>query len=608
MRRKPTAAAKPKLPEAPVLKSPLWLPSLPRKICPQENRLYRLALVGRLGDVIAGRVGHAEPEQFPRANLPMIETASFSDLGYRRLEPGTTLTTGTIDRLLAYASRHANYEVQTEGDARWIRHRERKSGMLSPLIREVAIVDASTVDRKHALAALETIDRNWEGAGLPHGSLETCISLCCDASDEPAHRVMHFLTSAATLAPQTHLLHVISNVVLPAFFTRYPTGALVVFELDYAIERRFGFCRNLHVFNLHPPFAIDGEDTTPLHNLHAPTSLEQPQMVVKLLSGLTYPWITVVPAVRAGLLLAFVLDPPAEHSQGPFPESWSAKLRSGTDFAKERVKLKDLLCENGTQARHAAAHARHRLNHPPTTAQTLSLLRFTMQRYARTLWHITDPSEHCRPDSQVIQPLVPFEFGLTWDRVLRKGVLAVLGTAEIDRKDDCFELADLLEELWSRRNEKSGQARIFKRFFHRTEAVAMLKECVSGAPVSEWADIVPAVIATYDRLVDAVSASVVIRTRKSDAGVLVQNKALSGDVVEPFEEFTANLMRALRNAHHGYLTANDTSSRPARYLSLVSGTIPDDLSLVAAFWTWCTITAPETVFERQWLGSGPYLA
>jgi hypothetical protein len=307
-------------------------------------------------------------------------------------------------------------------------------------------------------------------------------------------------------------------------------------------------------------------------------------------------------------LFVFVLDPVPGHVAKPFPTSWSDKLRSAAAFAKENVDLKKLLGAGNEDYKDAAKHGRYRLQTRPTSAQTLSLLRYSMKRYARTLWHVTDPAEHCPPGSNTIAPLAPFEFGLTLDRVLRKGVLAVFGSAEIDRKDDCFEVADLVEELWSQRNAQSAATAVFRKLFNRVDAIPLLANCVAGAPEHEWVPLLPAVRAAYDALVGGIKSSVVIRSKVTSDSVLVRNKALSAESAESLETFVANVVRALRNAHHGYLTANDHANRPARYLSLVDGSLPGDVSLLAAFWAWCAIIDPEQFLGRPWVSVGGYLA
>lgn len=538
-----------------------------------------------------------------------IAQVDFSDLGFRLLEPGGDFHPHEVDRMAEVARSRAHYEVERSGDARWIRHRDRKVGAIVPLLREVAAVCATTHDFEAALAALRTRDLAW--GELEHryqASVETCIKLCEPTPGEPPHRLMHFLTSAASLVPRDELVPMLAWHVLPAFFRLFPAGHFVAFEVSYQLEVRLGLCRSLHRFSQYSVSTFTPNDLSPLQKLHAQSSYETPAILVDLLSALTYPWVTTVSAVRTGLLFVFVLDPAPMHTEPFFPSSWSAKLRGAADFAKAPIDLQRALFDNDPDYHRTASLRRHLLNEAPSGSQSLALLRYSIERFSRTLWHSTDVAEHCPPGSNVIAPLASFEFGLTLDRVMRKGVLAVLGSFEADRKDDCFEIADLLEELWSQRNAMPGGTNYFKMLFDRSNALALLGRCIADAPVATWPAIVPAVSDAYDRLVAGISSSVVIGSKVVSNGILVRTKKLDQEVVEPMESFVANVIRALRNAHHGYFTANDPASRPARYLSLVSGHLPEDVSLLASFWVWAAVTNPEAMFDRPWMPVGGFEA
>lgn len=538
-----------------------------------------------------------------------IAQVDFSDLGFRRLVPGGAFRLHEADRLAEFARLRAHYEVERAGDARWIRHRDRKTGPIVPLLREIAAVSATTHNLEAALAALHARELAWGDLEyLYQASVETCVNLCELTPGEPPHRLMHFLTSAASLVPRDQLVSMLAWHVLPAFFRLFPAGHLVAFEVSYQLEVRLGMCRSLHRFSQYPASTFTPNDPSPLQKLHAQSSYETPAILVDLLSALTYPWVTTISAVRSGLLFAFVLDPAPMHAEPFFPVSWSAKLRGTADFAKAPLDLQRVLSDNDPGYRKVASLRRHLLGEAPLGPQTLALLRYSIERLSRTLWHSTDAAEHCPPGSDVIAPLAPFEFGLTLDRVMRKGVLAVLGSSEADRKDDCFEIADLLEELWSQRNAAHGGTNYFKKLFDRSSALALLDRCVADAPVAAWPAIVPAVRDAYDRLVAGIASSVVVGSKITSNGILVRSKKLDQEVVEPIESFVANVVRALRNAHHGYLTANDPANRPARYLSLVSGHLPEDVSLLASFWVWAAVTSPEAMFDRPWMQIGGFEA
>src|SRR5690606_24980537 len=116
-----------------------------------------------------------------------------------------------------------------------------------PLLREIAAVSATIQDFEASLAVLQVRDPAW--GDLEHryqASLETCIKLCEPTPGEPVHRLMHFLTSAASLVPRDELVPMLAWHVLPAFFRLFPFGHFVAFEVSYQLEVRLGMCRSLH--------------------------------------------------------------------------------------------------------------------------------------------------------------------------------------------------------------------------------------------------------------------------------------------------------------------------------------------------------------------------
>jgi hypothetical protein len=60
----------------------------------------------------------------------------------------------------------------------------------------------------------------------------------------------------------------------------------------------------------------------------------------------------------------------------------------------------------------------------------------------------------------------------------------------------------------------------------------------------------------------------------------------------PVPQFVAETMRAYRNAHHGYFTASDPANRPSRYLFLVNGNLPVEMSALPPLWWLAYIADP----------------
>jgi hypothetical protein len=77
---------------------------------------------------------------------------------------------------------------------------------------------------------------------------------------------------------------------------------------------------------------------------------------------------------------------------------------------------------------------------------------------------------------------------------------------------------------------------------------------------------------------------------------MVRDKNLTGEGAIPVPQFVAEVMRAYRNAHHGYFSADPVSqNRPLRFLSLVNGNLPVEMSALPVLWWLAYLADPSLV-------------
>ena len=111
----------------------------------------------------------------------------------------------------------------------------------------------------------------------------------------------------------------------------------------------------------------------------------------------------------------------------------------------------------------------------------------------------------------------------------------------------------------------------FKRLHHPENGHALLAKALDFAPAPFGAYFSALLTSLYAELETTIRRSVWVPSKASAQGVLVKNAALQAETLKSWPDFTAEVMRALRNAHHGYLTSEDAKqARPSRYLSLVT--------------------------------------
>ena len=135
-----------------------------------------------------------------------------------------------------------------------------------------------------------------------------------------------------------------------------------------------------------------------------------------------------------------------------------------------------------------------------------------------------------------------------------------------------------------RHGNTSSDSDFFKTLFHTKNAPALIRKSLKSMPHSFAEYFAGVADEVYAALESTVVSSVWRRSRVVPEGVLVQSKDLSVERVEPFPEFVSSVMRSFRNAHHGYFTASDKSRRPSRYLFMVTGNLPVELSALPVLW------------------------
>jgi hypothetical protein len=72
-----------------------------------------------------------------------------------------------------------------------------------------------------------------------------------------------------------------------------------------------------------------------------------------------------------------------------------------------------------------------------------------------------------------------------------------------------------------------------------------------------------------------------------------KSSSLNSELLVGEDDFCGQIIRALRNTQHGYLTRGDKySNRPARFLSMIDGNTPDNLPTLALTWVLALLASP----------------
>jgi hypothetical protein len=211
-----------------------------------------------------------------------------------------------------------------------------------------------------------------------------------------------------------------------------------------------------------------------------------------------------------------------------------------------------------------------------------------------------------------VDPVFGFEHLLTVDRLLRETILVMSLDEAARAKLMIFGVADLydtLSELFGNRmstGARYSKAGFFKAIFNTKEGPALIAPRLAGmpAPFDRYFSDLTATV--YGKIEETVLTSVWLPGKVTTNGVLVRREDLTREDPVSAPTFVAEVMRAYRNAQHGYFSADPTSrKRPSRFLYLVDGNLPVEMSVLPIIW-WLAYLADPGIIGWKHLEVGAY--
>jgi len=512
--------------------------------------------------------------------------------------------------------REGDYEVTPD---QWARRRSRKKGAPFPASLEiVAEVDKDTVLDKNRLAFIEQhCDSKWVRSEKQSLQFRAKLDVLVDAvkkveTSEDRWRGMYRLTQALFYADRNWLSMIFRQHVAPCFFKLYPQGKIVVIRHDTAIDEAAAVLRCMYAFGQAPlPNLVQGgfQGVRTLHHWHSGSLLQLIPLLLNLFNYVFYPFVGGVCGGPPGLEFLFLFDPPEQHSLVPFPRNWLALPSNSASFGKESVTSLDVFLTPGSPAHQRGSHQRYQ--HPKgfDVSERLSFLSWYIERLNRLFYELTDVCNFTidhDPEAPV-DPVFACEHLLTLDRLMRKTLLAMSLDDAPTANLMVFEIADLYDSLSERFGNHVGFTEFFKTLFHPVDGLGLLAPQYATIPSPVGPYLANLAAEVYRRIEEVVGASVWVQSRRSPEGVKVRTKDLSADELKSWPDFVAEVMRAYRNAHHGYFTAGDSrSNRPSRFLFLVDGNLPVEISALPALWWLAYLADPQVMVGWKPLEVGSY--
>lgn len=536
--------------------------------------------------------------------MSLVNPANWDQLGYKKLGPKNINEQANTKGLAGVMKDHHLWDVIETGGEYWVRDYARIKGRNKPLLLERVghitpenVSDSKTHDFAREYAKSEYSDAlrrqrtNWEQAIQ---TVEAIRNL-----DEPWRGAYRF-TGVITLMDPDLLASFLKNHAMPKFFEVYPKGEIIAYKTTFNYGYRFSVIRVGYTVQQYSISEINTANIRTCETLrfwHAFDPHLQPSTLISLASILLYPQITHIESGPLGLVLVFIFDKSEKQQHKNFPSSWLDIAKSESLFGQQDLDIAKFFSDPASDEAELMKHRRYLCKATFNTGDVLTFLQWLIDRYNSLTFHLTDPCEF--ESNGYIDFVWAFEQNLTFDRVLRIALSCICSEEAANRKSMVFELADLIEELRRLWSTKSNSGDWFKELFHPQNGLLLVKSCFEHTPQPFKEQLLKIAEECYSELLEVTKSSVWVRTKVSASGVMVKDRNLRNEREETWPDFTANLMRAYRNTHHGYLTSSDPFNRPSRYLALVNGNVPDSVSMLGPLWAIALIADPEKMIGWQ---------
>lgn len=546
---------------------------------------------------------------------PPLQPVPLDALGYRLIGPGPGEAPARA-QALADVARNPSYDfdVQTQGQERFLRRSGRRVGGAFESLLELkdSFGLAEWTARARAFPALQPHRRTRyyrQHAGQMKMNAADCLAAVAELTRHPqdTHVGVERFRLGIALAADADLDRVLETAI-DIFFQWQPAGLVRVYSLSERMESYHGFLRAAYALehcDLANLGALQNTGFKSLRSWHPVSAIDAARATITQIDHLFYPYISGFFAGPLGLLVHFVLADPVQYAPGPWPPDWPAIARSHGSFGAEAQDHRAALAGQ-PQAAARATHHRHMFAQPPGLVDRIDLETWWIQQANRFEYEILDPANSFDAVSGTVDFRDAFESVLTIDRIRRSTLTSNTFPYPSATKGNVFAIADMYETLGNFRQPQRPQNlpalpaqdfanRYFKHLFHPTYVQALTDHCWQTMPLGPRNVLAAARDAAYAALRASVRGSVFMPGAAQANGVFIRGINNVPATVEPDDVFVANVIRALRNTHHGYLSSEDRFENVSRYLAIIDGDVSDDISFLPAVW-WMACLGDPAVF------------
>ena len=392
-----------------------------------------------------------------------------------------------------------------------------------------------------------------------------------------------------------YLEQLLKEIIFPDFFKKHPTGKIIVINQNFEFEKLTSLIRNLYLLcncDFNDIIHLRDQGAYILKKWHSSDITDISNLFLSIFQILFLPNINIHISNKFGLYFVFIFSNKIEDNLPYFPHNWMNIASQHSNYGKQYFNV-----INVKSADELKLYGWGRLLHENifSVEEKYALFIWFFNTFNAFYSNLVDVCNFC-DKNDFIDIKKAFEFNLTTDRIIRKTLQAYTNSSPNIRKECTFEIADLYESI-DKLIKKSTSSTFFKILFNSETAINIISQVLVTIPDAFHKYFLQIAQTIYNDLNDKTLKSIKIKSKISNSNgiisIKIKNKELTNESEISINEYTSQLIRCIRNMHHGYFSELDNQNRIERFVILSDGNISDLISYLPVIWLISFITQPE---------------
>jgi len=366
------------------------------------------------------------------------------------------------------------------------------------------------------------------------------------------------------------------------FFGKFPNGRIIVIKSNQFYYKRAGLIRFLYTLSNYPElFSNPAEIRPEFRTLHNWNSFEAHELIgscLHLCENFTFPYINGFHSNhKLGTHFVFIPNRTVKISTLRFPVDRQDFIRTAFSFGEEKSN-------HTTESNRNKYFAKYCFKKPLSLEKRIDLFETTLTQVNHLIRDLLDITKFKDSESN-IDPVYAFEYSNSILTLMKVAISILHTNHKRQNTDSLFRVLDMISGIANRRQFGcSNDAEFFKMMLSKNEGYELLENVIQNSKLLSKNELGDALKTIYDDLHDTVLNSVFVPDRLADGVVSVKTRNLDGNMNISEQDFVSDVVRSLRNTHHGYLTREDRNRKgPARFLSLIDGNFPASITSLGPF-------------------------